>query len=85
MNGKLRLQILNEDGSVNTEMRFKTYRAVAKQLNLEYHVVRAMEQLTDKKVSRKYLHPTLKEVSKKFKLFQDIDKFDSDFLKKLRN
>ena len=85
MSEKFRVQILNDDGSVQVEMCFKSYRAIAKTLNLEYHVVRSLEQLTENKVTRKYLHPTLKELSKKFKVFQNIKQYDFELIKKILN
>ena len=76
MSEKFTMQILNEDGSMNYEKKYKSYREIAKELNLEYHVVRALEQLSDKKVTRKYLHPALNSLSKKVRIFQKIQDFE---------
>jgi hypothetical protein len=72
----LKLQVLNEDGSLNNEKTYKSYRELAKDLNVEYHVVRSLQQMTEGKVNRKYLHSTLKDLSKRFKILVDIPKID---------
>ncbi len=68
MNLKFTLKVLNTDGSIKREKDYKTLREIAKDLNIEYHQIREINRITENKIDKKFLHPTLKDLSKQIEI-----------------
>jgi hypothetical protein len=67
-NNKFNVQWLKEDGSVDKQQEFKSFKAIESALNLDYHVIRELHKITDGKVQKKFTHDNLKKLSKKLKI-----------------
>jgi hypothetical protein len=65
---KFKLIITKPDGTTQ-EKDFKSYTEIAKALNIQYHQVRELH--INSETPKKFLHPTLKLLSSKFKIFSN--------------
>ena len=68
MNFKFTLKVLNEDGTIKKEQHYKTLKEIAKDLKIDYHQVRELNRITEGKITKKFLHPNLKELSEFVKI-----------------
>ena len=75
MNYKFALNQLDEEGNIQKTKQMKTIREISKFLNVEYHQARLL-YLLSKKDSKKGIHPLLKELSKKYSITDNMNKFD---------
>jgi hypothetical protein len=75
MNNKFILNQLDEEGNIVKSKQMKTIREISKLLNVEYHQARLL-YLLSKKESKKGIHPLLKELSKKYSITDNMNKFD---------
>jgi hypothetical protein len=75
MNYKFLLNQLDEEGNIQKTKQMKTIREISKFLNVEYHQARLL-YLLSKKDSKKGIHPLLKELSKKYSITDNMNKFD---------
>lgn len=75
MNYKFLLNQLDEEGNVIKSKEMKTIREINKLLNIEYHQARLL-YLLSKKDSKKGIHPLLKELSKKYSITDNMNKFE---------
>ena len=75
MNYKFSLNQLDKDGNIIKTKQMKTIREINKLLNIEYHQARLL-YLLSKKTSKKGIHPLLKELSKKYTITDNMNKFD---------
>ena len=75
MNYKFSLNQLDEEGNIQKTKPMKTIREINKLLNIEYHQARLL-YLLSKKPSKKGIHPLLKELSKKYSITDNMNKFD---------
>jgi hypothetical protein len=75
MNNKFILNQLDEEGNIVKSKQMKTIREISKLLNIEYHQARLL-YLLSKKESKKGIHPLLKELSKKYSITDNMNKFD---------
>ena len=67
-NDKFTVQWLKEEGSVDKEKTFKSFKEIETYLQLDYHVIRELHKITDGKVKKKFTHDNLKKLSKKLKI-----------------
>lgn len=67
-NEKVKLQILNDDGSVKTEKLYKSFKDLANDINIEYHIIRQINAVSEGKVIKKFTHPNMSILLKKFKV-----------------
>ena len=75
MNNKFLLNQLDEEGNIIKSKEMKTIRDISKILNIEYHQARLL-YLLSKKTSKKGIHPLLKELSKKYSITDNVNKFN---------
>jgi len=75
MNYKFLLNQLDEEGNIQKTKQMKTIREISKFLNVECHQARLL-YLLSKKDSKKGIHPLLKELSKKYSITDNMNKFD---------
>ena len=75
MNYKFLLNQLDEEGNIQKTKQMKTIREISKFLNVEYHQARLL-YLLSKKDTKKGIHPLLKELSKKYSITDNMNKFD---------
>ena len=75
MNYKFLLNQVDEEGNIQKTKQMKTIREISKLLNIEYHQARLL-YLLSKKDSKKGIHPLLKELSKKYSITDNINKFN---------
>ena len=75
MNYKFLLNQLDEEGNIQKTKQMKTIREISKLLNIEYHQARLL-YLLSKKDSKKGIHPLLKELSKKYSITDNMNKFE---------
>ena len=75
MNYKFLLNQLDEEGNIIKSKQMKTIREISKLLNIEYHQARLL-YLLSKKDTKKGIHPLLKELSKKYSITDNMNKFD---------
>jgi hypothetical protein len=71
-NNKFNVVWLNEDGSVNRNKEYKSFREIEADLKLDYHVIRELNKISDGTITRKFLHPNLNIISKKIKIYSII-------------
>jgi hypothetical protein len=75
MNNKFLLNQLDEEGNIIKSKEMKTIREINKLLNIEYHQARLL-YLLSKKETKKGIHPLLKELSKKYSITDNLNKFN---------
>ena len=75
MNYKFLLNQLDEEGNIIKSKEMKTIREINKLLNIEYHQARLL-YLLSKKETKKGIHPLLKELSKKYSITDNVNKFN---------
>ena len=75
MNYKFLLNQLDEEGIIIKSKQMKTIREISKLLNIEYHQARLL-YLLSKKDSKKGIHQLLKELSKKYSITDNVNKFN---------
>lgn len=71
-NNKFTVVWLNENGEELRKKEFKSFREIENELNLDYHVIRELNKISDGVVTKKFLHPTLNILSKKIKIYSII-------------
>lgn len=64
---KYKLTITKDNGDI-IEKDYKSYKEMAKILNIPYHHVRSLHLESLPEHKRKYLHPTLKKLAEKIKI-----------------
>jgi hypothetical protein len=74
MNFKFILQILNDDGTVKSEMQMKTLRDISNTLRIEYHQGRQLYLLNKK--AKKLAHPFLIKLSERYKIIDNPALFE---------
>ena len=75
MNYKFLLNQLDESSNIVKSKEVKTIRECSALLNIEYHQARLL-YLLSKKTSKKGIHPLLKELSKKYSITDNVNKFN---------
>jgi hypothetical protein len=73
MNNKFLLQILNDDGTLKSEMEMKTIRDISATLRIEYHQARQLYLLNKK--TKKLAHPFLIRLSQRYKIIDNPQLF----------
>jgi hypothetical protein len=73
MNNKFLLQILNDDGTLKSEMEMKTIRDISSTLRIEYHQARQLYLLNKK--TKKLAHPFLIRLSQRYKIIDNPQLF----------
>lgn len=67
-NNKFNVQWLKQDGSVDKQQEFKSFKEIQNALQLDYHVIRELHKITDGKIEKKFTHDHLTKLSKKLKI-----------------
>jgi len=67
-NYKLSVQSKHSDGSIH-EIKYKSFKEIEKSLNLDYHIVREINRITEGKVKKKFTHPNISSLTEKIKIF----------------
>lgn len=65
---KFIVYLLNEDGTIKETKQFKSYKEITKNLNIEYFLVRDINQITEGKKTKKFCHNNLSELLKRIKI-----------------
>lgn len=65
---KFLVHLLNEDGSTKETKEFKSYKEITENLNIEYFLVRDINQITEGIKSKKFYHNNLSQLLKKIKI-----------------
>lgn len=67
MNNKFKLVKFTNNG--NVEKEFKTLKEISDELNVEIHLIRKINQLTEKRISSIKPHNTHKELYENLKIY----------------
>jgi hypothetical protein len=67
-NNKFNVIWLDAEGNVHKEQQYKSFKEIEEELGLDYHVVREINKISDNKITKKFLHDNLKELSKKVRI-----------------
>jgi len=65
---KFEVVLLNADGTVRESKQFKSYKEISESLNIAYHIVRDINQISDGTMSKKFYHNQLTELLTKMKI-----------------
>lgn len=68
MKEKFIVETINEDGDVVSAVPYKTMRKIAETLKVEYHDARTIYYMSEGKQIKKYLHPNLSRLYKKYRI-----------------
>ena len=68
-NNKFKLEVFNEDGTLHSTKEYKSYKDIASDLNLDYHIIRQLQMLTEGKIQRKFMHPQMSDLYAKIKIY----------------
>jgi hypothetical protein len=66
-NFKFVVAIETEKGK--TETNFKSFRDISESLNIDYHIARELNRMTENKVMKKFTHDNMKELFTKIKIY----------------
>jgi hypothetical protein len=72
MNLKYKLQILNENGEVENEESYRTFKDISNKYNIDLHIVREINKICDNKKVQKFSHSQNNEIYKRFKIYKII-------------
>ncbi len=67
---KFMVEIIDADGS-SSKIQYKTLRAICEVHSIEYHHARSLYLESRHDSKKKYLHPYLKDISKRFKIYDN--------------
>jgi hypothetical protein len=70
MRVKFQVEIIDTDGSIQ-KIQYKTLRAICEVHSVEYHHARSLYLESRPDSKKKYLHPYLKDISKKNKIYDN--------------
>jgi hypothetical protein len=76
MNLKYKLQILNENGEIENEESYRTFKDISNKYNIDLHIVREINKICDNKKVQKFSHSQNNEIYKRFKIFKIIPKIE---------
>lgn len=77
---KFEVVLLNEDGSVKESKQFKSYKDISDSLNIAYHLVRDINQISDGVMTKKFYHNQLNELLAKLKIHTVKPEIKLEFL-----
>jgi hypothetical protein len=67
---KFLVKILNDDKTVKSEKEYKSFREIQADLNIDYHVIREINKITDGDIIKKFTHNTITELYEKLKIYK---------------
>jgi hypothetical protein len=70
MRTKFQVEIIDTDGSIQ-KIQYKTLRAICEVHSVEYHHARSLYLESRPDSKKKYLHPYLKDISKRIKIYDN--------------
>ena len=77
---KFEVVLLNEDGTVKESKQFKSYKEISESLNIAYHLVRDINQISDGVMTKKFYHTQLNELLNKLKIHTVKSEIKLEFL-----
>lgn len=68
-NNKFLVKIFNEDGTVKTEVQYKSFREISNTYNITYHDAREINKICNGNIKKKYTHGNITYLLNKIKIY----------------
>jgi hypothetical protein len=76
MNNKYKLVILSNDGNIEREKDFKTLKEISDDLNVEIHLIRKVNKLTENRAINIKPHNTYKDLYDRVRIYNIKKEFN---------
>ena len=73
---KFLVKIFNDDKTLKSEKEYKSFKEIQADLNIDYHVVREINKITDGAIVKKFTHATITELFEKLKIYKLKTKYN---------
>jgi hypothetical protein len=72
MRNNFTVLLFHEDASLQEQKEFKSLREIAKRMKLDYSVVCQINRISDKKATRKFMHPLMRRLMARMRIYRIV-------------
>ena len=83
MRDKFIVEIYDNNNNLITSQHFTSYKAIAQEYDIQYSEARKLNALCESRTTCKYLHPSLKRLINRIKIY-DINNINNYDIKKIK-